>query len=35
VYKGVEAQQIPEDVHNRLMVALQRRCRSKTTDAGK
>jgi anti-sigma factor (TIGR02949 family) len=26
VYKGVEPQQIPEDVHERLMAALAKRC---------
>jgi anti-sigma factor (TIGR02949 family) len=26
VYKGVEAQQIPDDVHQRLMTAIAKRC---------
>lgn len=35
VYKGLEAQQIPDDVHSRLMRALEKRCReSKGTDIG-
>lgn len=35
VYKGIEPQQIPDDVHTRLMRALEKRChQKKASDAG-
>ncbi len=35
VYKGLEAQNIPDEVHSRLMLALEKRCRqSEPTDSG-
>jgi len=35
VYKGLEPQQIPDEVHARLMRAIEKRCgRSKSTDVG-
>ena len=35
VYKGLEPQQIPEDVHSRLMRALHERCKkAKCPDSG-
>ena len=39
VYKGLEAQNIPEEVHSRLMLALEKRVadcqQSKSPDSGK
>ena len=31
VYKGMEPQEIPPDVHSRLMDALEKKCKSKHT----
>jgi hypothetical protein len=33
VYKGVEPQEIPEDVHDRLMAAIAKRCSKKHPDS--
>jgi anti-sigma factor RsiW len=34
VYKGMQPQAIPDDVHSRLMAALEKRCADRSKDSG-